>query len=124
MTLFEELRAARLASGLSQGALAGRLGLHQRQISDLERAAMDPRLSTLQDVARGLELDLMLVPRALIPVVEGLLHGRAGAPDEQPLYALDRSGEDQEEAPARAELGAESRVRANGALSRRSRRSR
>jgi hypothetical protein len=51
---------------------AQKLGLRQRQISDLERGTTDSRLSTIQNVARALDLDLMLIPRHLLAAVEAL----------------------------------------------------
>ena len=93
--LFDLLREARLSRHLSQHELAHKLGLRQRQISDLERAAMDPRLSTIQNVARALDLELMLIPRHLISAVEGLQ--RAGMNSaKQSMYAL---GDDAESDP-------------------------
>lgn len=87
------LRDARLSRGLSQKHLAERLGLHQRQISDLERAAMDPRVSTIQNVARALDLDLMLIPRHLIATVEGLQRAGTEQPTGGPLYSLGNEDE-------------------------------
>jgi len=55
---------------------------------------MDPRLSTVQNVARALDLELMLVPRQLIPLVEGL--GRADGVAPRPMYALDEGEEHSE----------------------------
>ncbi len=87
LTLSGVLREARLSRHLSQQALARKLGLGQRQISDLERATTDPRLSTIQNVARALDLELMLIPHHLIPAVEGLQRaGRDSA--KRPMYAL------------------------------------
>ena len=87
--LLGALRDARLARDLSQQALAHRLGLHQRQISDLERGAMDPRLSTIQNVGRALDLELMLVPRHLINTVLNLQRSDITASGDQPMYPLD-----------------------------------
>jgi transcriptional regulator with XRE-family HTH domain len=81
------LRAAREEKGLTQKDLAERLGLRQRQISDLERSAMDPRFSTVQDVARALELEVTLVPRHLVSTIEGLQRRERGA--STPMYALE-----------------------------------
>ena len=93
LSLSEVLRDARQRKQLSQQDLARKLGLRQRQISDLERAASDSRLSTIQNVARALDLELMLVPRHLIAAVEALQ--RAGADvSKRPLYALDDDTED------------------------------
>jgi transcriptional regulator with XRE-family HTH domain len=86
-TLGRLLRLMREQKGLTQKDLAERLGLRQRQISDLERSAMDPRFSTVQDVARALELEVVLLPRHLVSVVEGLQSNDRGA--RPPMYALD-----------------------------------
>ena len=87
IALSDLLREARLKRHLSQQELASKLGLRQRQISDLERARIDPRLSTLQNVARALDLELTLIPRHLISAVEGLQ--RAGTDSaKRPVYAL------------------------------------
>jgi transcriptional regulator with XRE-family HTH domain len=48
------LRRQRLARGLSQEQLAEKTGLHPSEVSRLERAVRDPRLSTIVKVARGL----------------------------------------------------------------------
>ena len=90
------LRDARVTRGLSQQQLAGTLGMGQRQISDLERAAMDPRLSTIQNVARALDLEVMLVPRHLITVVESLQRVGAAATANRPMYSL---GDDDDSEP-------------------------
>jgi transcriptional regulator with XRE-family HTH domain len=105
--LFDRLRTARLDRQLTQQELAGKLGLRQRQISDLERAAMDPRLSTVQNVARALDLELMLVPRHLISLIEGL--ERAGSTAErQPMYTID---DDEERLDASTDRAAADRRR-------------
>jgi transcriptional regulator with XRE-family HTH domain len=48
------LRRFRAAAELSQEQLAEKSGLHPTEISRLERAVRDPRLSTIARVARGL----------------------------------------------------------------------
>jgi transcriptional regulator with XRE-family HTH domain len=102
-SLAEVLRATRLSRQLSQVELAKKLGLRQRQISDLERATTDPRLSTIHNVARALDLELMLIPRPLISVVNALQRSGADA-DKRPLYSL--GDEDTPaDAPAQPEVG-------------------
>jgi len=49
---------------------------------------MDPRLSTVQNVARALDLELMLIPRHLITAVEGLHRASRGSSANRPMYAL------------------------------------
>jgi transcriptional regulator with XRE-family HTH domain len=87
LSIPEVLRQARCQRQLSQQQLAQKVGLRQRQISDLERAATDSRLSTVQNVARALDLELMLIPRHLIAIVEALQRG-GGDISKRPLYAL------------------------------------
>lgn len=58
----EQLRAARLACGLSQWDLGLQLGVLQSHVSMMERGDNDPRLSTLQRFAAGVGLRVALVP--------------------------------------------------------------
>lgn len=48
----------RREAGLTQEALAGRIGTEFNRIGELERGATDARFSTLLRVARGLEVGL------------------------------------------------------------------
>jgi transcriptional regulator with XRE-family HTH domain len=102
--LAEALRAARLSRRLSQQALAAKLGFRQRQISDVERARVDPRLSTIRNVSRALDLELMLIPRHLISAVEGLLRAGSEAAN-RPLYAFDGEAEGEPDHDRPAEVG-------------------
>jgi transcriptional regulator with XRE-family HTH domain len=52
----ENVRAARARRGLSQEALGDAAGLHRTEISLLERAVREPRLSTIVRLARALEV--------------------------------------------------------------------
>lgn len=71
--------AARRRAGLSQRALGAKVGLAQSHISKIERAAVDPQVSSLMEIARALGLELMLVPTQLVPAVQALQ--REAAPD-------------------------------------------
>ncbi len=66
------LRAARKAEGLSQRALSDRIGLTQAQISKFENGRADPRLSSLVEVARGVGVEVMLVPKDAVPAALAL----------------------------------------------------
>jgi transcriptional regulator with XRE-family HTH domain len=66
------LIAARHRAGLSQRALGAKVGLAQSHISKIERAAVDPQVSSLVEIARALGLELMLVPTQLVPAVQAL----------------------------------------------------
>jgi transcriptional regulator with XRE-family HTH domain len=50
------LRRIRRERDLSQEALAARAGFHPNHISDIERANKDPRLTTVLQLARALDL--------------------------------------------------------------------
>ncbi len=110
--LLTTLAAARKAKGLSQAALAASLGMPQPQISRLERGLNAPQLDTLQNLAGALDLQLMLVPRALGPVVRAIITdfasgGRSLAEppaDERPLYRIqaEKSGDSNTRSGARA----------------------
>ena len=104
LSLSDVLRDARQRKNLSQQEVAHKLGLRQRQISDLERAAADSRLSTIHNVARALDLELMLVPRHLIAAVEALQRAGADA-SKQSLYALDDDTEDTAAESGHVEVG-------------------
>jgi XRE family transcriptional regulator, regulator of sulfur utilization len=55
-TFGSNLRRERQRAGLSQEALAQASGMHMTEISRLERAVRDPRLSTIVRVARALNV--------------------------------------------------------------------
>jgi transcriptional regulator with XRE-family HTH domain len=50
----QNLRSRRLQLGISQEALGDACGLHRTEISLLERAQREPRLSTIVRLARAL----------------------------------------------------------------------
>jgi len=89
----EELIEARRERGWSQEELGKRLGLPQMHISGIETGKIVPRFDTLLDLVRGLDRDLLMVPRALVPAVQALvrdhLHPERTAEAEEgerPLY--------------------------------------
>lgn len=72
-TVIAALKAAREQSALSQRALSAKIGVPQSHISKIESGGSDIRLSSLIELARVLGHELMLVPRHLVPAVEGIL---------------------------------------------------
>jgi transcriptional regulator with XRE-family HTH domain len=71
--LREKLKEARISRGWSQRELGGKIGLPQPHISAIESGDVVPRFDTLLDIVRVLELDLLLVPRSLVPAVQSLI---------------------------------------------------
>ena len=91
------LRHARLRKGWSQRALSGKAGIPQAHISRIESGAVDVKVSTLVELARLLDLEPVLAPRAALPAIEALIReveadrGLApqGTPAQTPAYSLD-----------------------------------
>jgi transcriptional regulator with XRE-family HTH domain len=63
------LKEVREKRGWTQRDLASRLGLTQTHISGIESGKIVPRYDTLLELVRILDRDLLMVPRALGPVV-------------------------------------------------------
>ena len=81
------LRNAREARGLSQRALSARAGIPQSHISKIENGVVDLRVSSLVELARVLDLDLVLVPRKAVSAV----HAIVGRSDERTLASVESS---------------------------------
>lgn len=86
--LGQQFKAARKKMGLSQEALGRRVGIPQSHISKIEKGEVDLQASSLIEIARGLGLELMLVPRRLVDTVEWLERGKKGE-EQTPLYQLE-----------------------------------
>jgi transcriptional regulator with XRE-family HTH domain len=77
-TIGGRLRRARLKKGLSQVALAEKMGLRQGTISRAE-SGHDLRVGTLLEIARALDLDVVLAPRQFRTLIDNLIDGGASA---------------------------------------------
>ncbi|ORE97077.1 helix-turn-helix transcriptional regulator [Aurantimonas sp. 22II-16-19i] len=97
-SLIAHAREVREASDMSQRALSERAGLTQSHISQIESGKMEPGLSSFIDMTRALDLELMLVPKKLVPAVRGLIkaqatpdmHIRTGHPDNKRFARAER----------------------------------
>lgn len=91
--LIDVLKAARHDQAQSQRALSEQTGIPQSRLSLIESGAVDLRVSTLLQIARGLDLEVMLVPRRAVPLVRAMTRHAAGGAEstteQQPLYRLD-----------------------------------
>jgi transcriptional regulator with XRE-family HTH domain len=98
------LKAAREKKELSQRALSAQAGVPQSHISRIERGAVDLQLSSLIELARVLDLEVMTVPRKLVPAVQAIIRtetsprfseGTIGFSEAvPPAYTLDGEEED------------------------------
>lgn len=97
----QDLKKAREQHGWSQRELGRRLGLPQMHISGIESGKIVPRYDTLLEFVRVLDNDLLMVPRALVPVVQSLvrdqLSRQQGEGEERPLYATEAEENDTQE---------------------------
>ena len=89
-----ELKGSRENRGWSQRELGRHLGLPQMHVSGIESGKIVPRFDTLLDYVRGLDYDLVLVPRSLVPAVMSIIreHEASSRPggdeEEHSLYAV------------------------------------
>lgn len=92
--LRQQIKDARAKQGWGQRELGAQIGLPQPHISAIESGEVVPRFDTLLDLVRVLSLDLLLVPRALVPAVLSLIRAQQEpeGSEERSLYA----GGDQE----------------------------
>ena len=92
--LRQQIKDARAKRGWGQRELGAQIGLPQPHISAIESGEVVPRFDTLLDLVRVLSLDLLLVPRALVPAVLSLIRAQQEpeGSEERSLYA----GGDQE----------------------------
>src|ERR1035438_9847916 len=89
--LRQQIKDARAKRGWGQRELGAQIGLPQPHISAIESGEVVPRFDTLLDIVRVLNLDLLLVPRALVPAVQSLIRAQQEPErsEERSLYAGD-----------------------------------
>ncbi|RJQ64819.1 MAG: XRE family transcriptional regulator [Desulfobacteraceae bacterium] len=100
LELTGRLRAAREKKGLSQRAFSRSIGMPQSRLSRIENGIIDLQISNLLELARALDLEVMLIPRQAVPLVDGLIRQTDSASvstEAAPLYRLDDEQEEEEE---------------------------
>lgn len=75
--LAQTLKEARVARGFTQRELAERAGFGQNRLALIEAGQVDLRTSTLVQLARALDLELVLTPRRVLPAVQSLTGNQA-----------------------------------------------
>lgn len=91
------LKSARKKKGLSQRAFSRLAGMPQSRLSRIENGSIDIRTSSLIELARTLDLELMLIPRQFVPAVRSLTRGLDYSKENGegiPMYTLDDEGDD------------------------------
>lgn len=79
-TLLSQIRRRRTNLSLKIQDMVLRAGLTRQQYGKIENGG-NPRLSTLDQIAEGLECTLLLVPKEQLAAVQRLLEGEQAAPD-------------------------------------------
>ncbi len=74
-TVYEQLKSRRKELGLKQKDMMLLIGMVRQQYQRLETKG-NPRLDTLELVAKGLKMELMLIPQEKIRLVRNILEGK------------------------------------------------
>lgn len=88
------LKQARLKKGLSQRDLSLKTGFPQSHISKIERGQIDLQASSLIELSRILDLELMFVPKTLVPAMQSLLRSDEKRHSALPMYQLEQEESD------------------------------
>ncbi len=88
-----KLKKAREKKGLSQRALGAKVGIPQSHISKMEQGVVDFQISTLIEMSRTLDLEVVLVSREHLSVVKAIQDPSWGT-KSIPAYRLDDENED------------------------------
>lgn len=90
--LIEKIKKAREGKNLTQQQLAVSLGIPQGHLSRIENGAVNPRLSSFIEMARMLDLEVMLVPRQKILLVNTIIESSEKIQKEEigPAYIPDK----------------------------------
>lgn len=86
--IIDLLKKARKKKGISQEELGQKMNIPQSHISKIESGKIDLQTSNLLEIARLLDLELMLIPRQQVPMIKALLN-ESDADETAPRYRLD-----------------------------------
>ncbi len=78
-TLLEQLKKRRIALGYKQKDMMLRIGISRQQYQRLESKG-NPRLDTLELIAKGLKSELILIPQEKLSRVKAVLEDEAITP--------------------------------------------
>lgn len=96
--LTKSLKLVRQEKRLSQRALSLKTGIQQTQISRIESGQADLRVSTLVELARSLELEVVLIPRVLLPAIDSIIQKKSARGTDsirpEPAYQLGDEADD------------------------------
>lgn len=85
--IHHQLKHRRKALGLKQEDMELRVGMARQQYQRLESKG-NPRLETLELVAKGLKMELMLIPQEKLREVRDVLEGKSSHPLGDTMSAI------------------------------------
>ena len=85
------LKGLREHKHISQSSLGKMIGIPQSHISKIESGFVDIKLTSLLELARTLDHEVMLIPRNLIPTIESIIrtNGKSSKKSSSAAYSLD-----------------------------------
>jgi transcriptional regulator with XRE-family HTH domain len=87
MSMLEQIKRYRIEQGLKQRDMMLRVGMSRQQYQHLESKG-NPRLDTLELIAKGLNSELMLIPSSRLNEVKAMLQ-RSVESSEPPIASID-----------------------------------
>ncbi len=94
--LIHKLKTLREGKGLTQKNLADKLGIPQSHLSKIEAGQVNLKLASFVEMARALEMEVMLIPRQQISIVKNLTASQKNSdqnPVTKPAYTLEDEDE-------------------------------
>jgi transcriptional regulator with XRE-family HTH domain len=82
-SLLQQYKKRRLALGLKQNDMLLRAGVSRQQYQRLE-ARGNPRLDTLELIAKGLNSELLLIPKDKLAAIQAVLESKSVEEGERP----------------------------------------
>ena len=78
-SLHDQIKKRRKALGFNQEELANLIGMARQQYQRLESKG-NPRLDTLELIAKGLKMELMLIPKDKVRAIKNILDNAPAHP--------------------------------------------
>ena len=103
-SLLQQLKKRRIELGFKQNDMMLRIGISRQQYQHLESKG-NPRLDTLELIAKGLNSELMLIPKEKLSAVQAVLERDIS--QLSPTQPLDKKKKDLSEDPWEGLLGDE-----------------
>ncbi len=85
--ILDQIKSRRRDLGLKQKDMMLRVGMSRQQYQQLESRG-NPRLETLELVAKGLRMEILLIPQEKLRAVRDILEGRTSATGVEPYASV------------------------------------